>query len=125
MELAAAVERLVDFGVSGAPVVDDEGRLVGILSEKDCIRTLAAAAYHEAPPGTVGQHMVRRVDTVSPEADLFHVAYHFHEMPYRRLPVVDAAGRLVGLVTRRDLVRGLSRIRRERSRMAQLPSSGS
>src|SRR5690606_29644635 len=105
---------------SGAPVVAEDGTLVGIFSENDSLQALASAAFYVAPTGTVGEHMSRTVQTVGPDADLLRLTYLLHECRIRRLPVV-ADGRLVGLITRRDVLRALDRVRREREKELQRP----
>ncbi len=105
--IADAVQLLLRRGYSGAPVVDAQQRVVGVLSEFDCLRVLSEAAYEDWPAGTVQEHMTGATETVLATADIFAVAQRFAESQLRRLPVVDADGRLVGLITRRDLLRGL------------------
>jgi len=107
-DLEKAIRRLVRRGYSGAPVVDADRRVVGVLSEKDCIRALAEAAYERWPEGTVGANATRDgLETVKPDTDIFTIAELFITGNHRRLPVVDNDGVLVGLVSRRDLVTAL------------------
>lgn len=115
-EVADAVQKLLRRGYSGAPVVDEGGRVVGVLSEMDCLRVLSSAAYEGWPAGVVGDNMTREVDTVSDRDDVFSVAGKFTSGTHRRFPVVDGDGKLVGLITRRDLVRALDRFRHEQER---------
>lgn len=106
-EALASLERAKH---SGAPVVEQD-RVVGVLSELDCIRVLAAATFSAMPAGTVADHMTREVDTASPDDDIFKITDLFLETGHRRLPVVDASGALVGLIALRDLGRGLAQMR--------------
>lgn len=108
-----ALEALLHRGFSGAPVVDGDGRLLGVLSETDCMRVMASAAFHAMPEGQVLEHMSSSVETISPDLDLFEVIALFQQGTHRRLPVV-ADGRLLGLVTRRDVLRALDRLRHAR-----------
>jgi CBS domain-containing protein len=112
--IADAVQLLARRGYSGAPVVDEGGRLVGILSELDCLRVLAEAAYEGWPEGDVRGHMQKDVRSVSEETDLLTVCNAFVEDGVRRLPVLDREGQLVGLITRRDLMRGLDALEERR-----------
>ena len=112
-----AVQLLLARGHSGAPVVDARGAVVGVLSEKDCMRILAAAAFDRPADGTVRVHMTAPALTVAPSADLFQVASHFLHSDLRRLVVVDG-GRLVGLITRRDVLRALEELRKAREQRA-------
>jgi predicted transcriptional regulator len=112
--ISEAIERLLKRGYSGAPVIDGDHNVVGVLSENDCIRVLSASAFHGEPDGTVGEHMTHEVVTVRPETDMFQLVFAFHKHTFRRVMVTDADGKLAGLITRRDLLRVLDRIRRER-----------
>ena len=112
-------------GISGLPVVDDAGRVVGILSEGDLIirqkpreplpwwRQFFADAeglareYQKAVGTTAGEVMTTEVLCVGPEAPVAAAAVILDERRIRRLPVV-ANGRLVGIVSRGDLVRALA-----------------
>lgn len=121
MTLDHAAHDLLRHGFSGAPVVDASGRLVGVLSELDCLEALAASAFDQAPPGLVADRMHRDLDTITPEADLFAVVQRFRENIHRRLLVVDGEGKLLGVVARRDVLRALGHARRRRD--ADVPES--
>ncbi len=103
MEIYEAILFLMKRNVSGAPVVD-HGKLCGMLSEKDCMRIFAEAAFDQLPGGTVATYMMPRAETVGPRTDLFSVAEIFMNRPFRRLPVVDG-DTLVGIVSRPDVLR--------------------
>ncbi|MCK6570554.1 CBS domain-containing protein [Myxococcota bacterium] len=108
-----AVEFLLERRVTGAPVVDAAGRLVGIISEKDCLRLLAQGFDHQAPHGTVADYMTRNVETVKPDMDVYFAAGIFLRGQFRRLPVVEG-DMLVGAITRFDILRAIkSRLRPE------------
>jgi CBS domain-containing protein len=83
------------------PVVDDDGRLVGIVVERDLL--VAAMRYLQSRV-EIGDIMTRNVVTVSPDADLVDVARTMLERKIGGLPVVED-GRLVGIVTERDIFR--------------------
>jgi CBS domain-containing protein len=109
-EIAEAVESLLDHGYSGAPIVDAHNRPIGVLSEHDCARVLAVSIYEGWPTGTVADHMTKTTDAIEPHTDLLAIAQRFAEGRHRRLLVVQEA-KLVGLITRRDLLRSLDRVR--------------
>jgi signal-transduction protein with cAMP-binding, CBS, and nucleotidyltransferase domain len=92
--------------------VDANGRLVGILSEKDCLRVLTAEALDGVPGGNVESYMTREVDTVTPDANLYDVVACFLQRHFRRLPVV-VDGRLVGQVSRRDALAAVEALRED------------
>jgi CBS domain-containing protein len=103
-EILDAVGFLLEHHVTGAPVVDDAGHLVGMLTEKDCLRLVATGADAERPRGTVADFMTTAVTTISPDTDVYYAAGLFLHQAFRRLPVVEA-GRLVGAITRFDILR--------------------
>ncbi len=105
-----AVAMLLKNKVSGAPVVDDKGALVGILSELDCVNHIGHCAMTNAPPLEVGDLMTKDIQTVTAETTLLTLAHIFTTKRYRRLPVVNAQGRLLGQLSRRDLMRALFEI---------------
>ena len=105
-EIRDAVDFLVKHQISGAPVVDDEKRLVGLLSEQDCLRLVTEGVDHDKPRGLVEQFMSREVESITPQMDLYYVAGLFLKKNYRRFPVVDG-GILVGQISRRDLLRAI------------------
>jgi CBS domain-containing protein len=103
-----AVDDLIQRGFSGAPVTD-RGRLVGVFSERDALAAIAAAHYEDEPPGTVAQHMRRDFAVVGADADVFEVASVFQRQPIRRVPVVDTERRLLGIISRGDVLKALRR----------------
>jgi CBS domain-containing protein len=107
MKIAEAVRQLVKYKYTGAPVVGAGGTLVGMLSEKDCLRVAVLA--NAAGPGEalVGDYMTTEVESVTPDTDLFDVAQRFVGAPYKRLPVVEG-GRLVGQISRIDVLRAIA-----------------
>ncbi len=114
MPAGDAAATLLRHAISGAPVLDAEGRLLGLLSEYDCLRAVASAGYemddHDAAE-TVADLMTRACHTVPPDLDLFGLAHEFVRLGVRRFPVVEA-GRLLGQVSRRDALRALTELRR-------------
>ena len=99
-----AMRTLLKKKISGAPVVDKDGTIVGILSEKDCLKVLTAEAFDGVPKGTVASYMTRTVESIGPAASIHDVVNCFLQNYFRRLPVVDRDGRLLGQVSRRDVV---------------------
>lgn len=115
MHAAEAAEILLKRGISGAPVVDGNGHLLGLLSEYDCLRAVAAAEYemdaHDVVE-TVADLMTEACHTISPDLDLFGLAHEFVHLRVRRLPVIED-GQLVGQVSRRDALRAALELRRQ------------
>ena len=132
-----AARLMVDHGVSGLPVVDGAGRLVGLISEGDLILRQKsrqpvswwraflddgeglAREYQKAAGTTVGEVMSRPVISVSPAQPIATAAAILHDCRIRRLPVV-VDGQLVGIVSRGDLVKALAAVPREGVRRSDL-----
>lgn len=103
-DLFTAIDRLLEHRISGAPVVDSLGRLIGLISEGDCLRATLSGAYYESIGGTVGDYMSRNIESISPEASVIEVSERFLQGKLGRLPVI-ADGRLVGQISRSDVLR--------------------
>ncbi|MFZ5445819.1 MAG: CBS domain-containing protein [Myxococcota bacterium] len=108
LPILEAVDFLLEHHVTGAPVVDDEGRLIGMLTEKDCLRLLSSGVDGDVPRGVVRDYMTTKVDSVTPEMNVYYVAGLFLGANFRRFPVVQG-GRLVGAITRFDILRSIRR----------------
>ena len=93
---------LRDHRISGAPVLEN-GELVGIVSVEDLLKALSAGEI-EAP---VGEKMTRRPVTICADETVVTAIKYFNRHGYGRFPVVDRQGKLVGILTRGDIIRGL------------------
>lgn len=105
------IDIILDKKISGAPVLDQQRRLVGMLSEKDCLRLIIDRAYHNLPnqKSTVETYMTTAVRSVPPDMDVVKAANEFLIAPVRRFPVVDD-GILLGQISRRDILRAAREI---------------
>ena len=110
-EVLDAVHTLVDKRIAGAPVVDDEGSLVGMLSEFDCMRVVLGASYHGNAGGPVRDYMTTDTQTVDAQMNIVDLAQVFVDTGFRRFPVLEE-NRLVGQISRRDVLRALQVIAR-------------
>ena len=108
-DIHRAIRVLLEKRISGAPVVDERGGLIGILSKKDCLRVAFSASYHKELGGPVSEYMSRDVQTVEAGADIVEVAEKFVKGPYRRFPVMDN-GRLVGQLSRHDILKAIEQL---------------
>lgn len=101
-----AVHTLVQHRIAGAPVVDDAGNLVGMLSELDCLKVALQAGYHGSYGGPVSEYMSHNVETINAEMSIVDLASKFLDSRFRRFPVTDK-NRLIGQISRRDVLRAL------------------
>jgi CBS domain-containing protein len=129
--LKEAIKILVERRISGLPVVDDAGKLVGIISETDLlwqetgveppayITFLDSVIYlenparhekelHKALGQTVGEVMSGDPVTVTPDQPLRKAAKLMQEKSIRRLAVTDETGKVIGILTPGDIVRAMA-----------------
>lgn len=106
------LEVLTKKKISGAPVLDESGALVGIISEVDCLKEIIKGKYTNTPkfPGKVSEHMTEDVITMSPDLSLFDAAQKFLELKIRRFPVMKD-GRLVGQISLSDIIRAFPKLK--------------
>ncbi|PSO87279.1 MAG: phosphoribulokinase [Cyanobacteria bacterium QS_3_48_167] len=125
-----AIQLLAERRISGLPVVDGEGKLVGVITESDLmwqetgfdpppyIILLDSVIYlqnparyekeiHKALGQTVEEVMSEKTITVEPDRALKEAARLMHEKEIRRLPVVDEQGQVIGILTRGDIVQAM------------------
>ena len=103
MEVFQAIRLLVKHKISGAPVVDENYQLLGVFTEKSAMSAIMDAAYEQMPSSEVQTFMVKELVTIGPETDLLNIIQIFRDQPTRRLQVVDN-GRMVGQISRRDVI---------------------
>ncbi|EON78544.1 CBS domain protein [Lunatimonas lonarensis] len=106
------IEVLTKKKISGGPVVDSTGGLVGMISEGDCLRAISKGQYTNTPrfPSPVSELMTKEVITMHPDMSIFDAAQEFLEMRIRRFPVVRN-GKLVGQLSVSDIVRAMPKLK--------------
>ena len=107
MDIIKAMGILLDKRLSAAPVVDEKGRLIGVLSKKDCLRVAFTASYHQEWGGPVTDFMSHTVETIEADTDIVTAARKFLDGPYRVFPVLRDS-RLAGMISRHDILKALS-----------------
>ncbi|BAQ65644.1 CBS domain-containing protein [Geminocystis sp. NIES-3709] len=129
--LKEAIAILAENKISGLPVIDDDGELVGVISESDLmwqetgvepppyIMILDSIIYlenpgryekeiHKALGQTVGEVMNDKVITIESNQPVKKAAQLLHDKPVRRLPVVNDEGRVIGIITQGDIIRAMA-----------------
>ncbi len=106
MDIHRAIQALLDNRISGAPVLDDRGKLVGILTKKDCLKMAFNTSYYQEWGGRVADFMSPEVETVDAETNIVEVTELFLNSPYRRFPVMRD-NHLVGVIARHDVLQAL------------------
>ena len=117
-EMAASLRQ---YRVSAFPVIDDDGKVIGVVSEADLLAREALADGQAGIPGavagllhhkqhekadalTAGEMMTHPAVTVRPDDTVEHAARMMYTLRVKRLPVVDAGGHLIGIVSRSDVL---------------------
>lgn len=109
MEILRAVSIFLKNDIGAAPVVNDTGNLVGILTERDCMQVVLNAGYHSEYGGQVAEFMSPEVETIAASESIVDVAKLFFGQRFHRYPVIEN-GRLVGQISRRDVLRALANL---------------
>jgi CBS domain-containing protein len=107
MDIMDAVDFLLEKRITGALVADSGNKLVGIITELDCLKLLTLGdAQYEAPRGKVKDFMVADVQSIPATMDIYYCAGLFMNVSFRRFPVMEG-DRIVGAITRFDLLRAV------------------
>ena len=103
--ILAVMEKFAKHHISGGPVLDNNGFLVGIISEADCMKQISESRYFNQPilDKSVEKFMTKTVETIPHDISIFDAAGIFAEHNRRRLPVMKS-GILVGQISRKDIV---------------------
>jgi CBS domain-containing protein len=105
-DILDAMRVLLDKRLSGAPVLDEKGGLVGVLSKKDCLAIVYNTAYHQDWGGKVEQYMSREVEHIEADSSILAATEKFLHSNFRRFPVLRN-GQLVGQISRQDILRAI------------------
>lgn len=100
-----ALKLLVNSKITGLPVVDRHGKMIGVLSDYDILSQIAHETNISRDTFKKPMLFSRKLDTVNENEQLDEVTKRFMHNKFRRLPVIDDRGQLVGIITRRDLIR--------------------
>ncbi len=106
------IDLLIKHRISGGPVVDEDGKLVGIISEGDCIKHISESRYFNMPmeDSTVASRMIRDVETIDGNMDIFDAANKFLTVRRRRFPILEN-GRLVGQISQKDILKATTELK--------------
>ena len=110
--IETAMESFLENKISGAPVLDNQGNLVGVLSEKDCMKTLFESSYYNNLGGFVKEYMSTDLKTINIHDTLSNVADEFIKSRFRRFPVLEG-DKLVVQISRRDILRAIVKLSNE------------
>ena len=99
------MSKFIKYRISGGPVVNEKGDLIGVISEADCMKEVSESRYFNLPilDKSVSKFMTTKVDTIEASKTIFEAASNFFKTSRRRFPVLDKE-KLVGQISRKDIV---------------------
>jgi predicted transcriptional regulator len=107
-----AIDTLLKNRITGAPVLDRNGDVAGLIDDKDCLKVIFSSGYYNHPVGneTVKDYMSNVMRTITIDSDLMDAANIFVTSPFKRLLVKDENGKLAGMISRRDVLRAIKEL---------------
>jgi CBS domain-containing protein len=108
-DIREAIRIMLLNNVTGLPVVNDDGTVAGIITEKDVLKLLYSSPDK---PGTVEEFMTTNVVCFEQDTHLSEVVDCLMMNRFRRVPILNK-GRLVGIISRRDVIRHISHLKQE------------
>lgn len=105
MTIEEALKVLINHRITGLPVVNANGKMTGVISEYDILTQLSKSTEKNTKVFQDPIHFSKNTDAISEDTPLSKIVTEFIDTKFRRLPVVDKSGNLVGIITRRDLMR--------------------
>ena len=99
------MKKFVKYKISGGPVLNKNGKIVGVISEADCMKEISDSRYFNMPilDKRVKNFMEKNVDTINSSTSIFDAASRFYNSSRRRFPVIENQ-KLVGQISRKDIV---------------------
>ena len=106
------MRELLDKKISGAPVINKSGKLVGIISESDIMKNIIYSQYYNMPivKTKISKYMTKSIDYISPDITIFEAASEFLKLKRKRFPVISS-DRIIGIISRIDIISASLNIR--------------
>tara|TARA_R110002126_G_scaffold185121_1_gene333567 strand:+ start:3428 stop:3847 length:420 start_codon:yes stop_codon:yes gene_type:complete len=109
MPVELAVDRLIKGRQTGGPVVDSDNKIIGFVSEQDCLARMLMSTYHDQQSSRVADVMISQVLTVKPYDGVIDLAQMMLKIKPKLYPVVDDDGYLLGIITRSDVLAAIDK----------------
>lgn len=109
MPVEMAVDRLIRGRQTGGPVIDEQKKIMGFISEQDCLQRMLMSTYHDQQAARVGDVMNTEVLTVKSYDGIIDLAQTMLKAKPKLYPVVDDDGHLLGIITRSDVLAAIDK----------------
>ncbi|MEE9397171.1 MAG: CBS domain-containing protein [Methylococcales bacterium] len=110
MGLQEAIKLLLKNRITGAPVIDNHGRIIGAFSERNCLKAVVDSAFNRDVGGKVEDFMTKGVVPVEADMGIVDIAAKFIESTARNFTVVEDV-EIIGVISRVDVLRAITEIR--------------
>ena len=113
-EINEVIDTLLEKKISGAPVLNDNNEIIGVIDDKDCLHVLVDSVYHNLPirKRIVDTYMTDVYKTISIDSDIVDVANEFLKSYFKRFLIVNHNGKLMGQISRRDILKAIQSVNR-------------
>ena len=113
-EINEVIDTLLEKKISGAPVLNDNNEIIGVIDDKDCLHVLVDSVYHNLPirKRIVDTYMTEVYKTISIDSDIVDVANEFLKSYFKRFLIVNHNGKLMGQISRRDILKAIQSVNR-------------
>ncbi len=103
---------MLEKKISGAPIVNKSGKLIGIISESDLMKQIVDSKYYNMPISktTISKYMTKNVDFISPTETIFDAAEKFLRLKRKRFPVMES-NKILGIISRVDIISAALNVR--------------
>ncbi|SMF36098.1 CBS domain-containing protein [Pseudobacteriovorax antillogorgiicola] len=102
--IETAIDKIVAANITGAPVLNKEKRLVGFLSQKDCLKLATQLRYLNEQPRFVEDYMSHDIYSMNQKTTIFHAIQSFIDRWFHAYPVTDDDGHVVGVLSRNKVL---------------------
>jgi len=111
-DVIEVIRTFLKKNISGAPVLNEKKEVVGLIDDKDCLRLLVDSVYHNEPIANtrVESYMTSVMKVIDISANVVDAAKIFLETKYKRLLVINEEGKLIGQISRADILEAIDTI---------------
>jgi len=111
-DVIEVIRIFLKHNISGAAVLNEKKEVVGLIDDKDCLRLLIDSVYHNDPIANikVKSYMTSVMKIIDVDADVVDAAKIFLETKYKRLLVINKEGKLIGQISRHDILQAIDTI---------------